>query len=929
MYNKKFKKYGQYGYNNNSYSSRRTYEPDYYEPSSQPNYQSSQSPNYTNQRSASPQPSDENQYPPHYQQTYQQHGHNGQTPSNGVYNQAPNYQQNQGYTGQTIPHPRQSPVPSTASAPSHQPASMPFQSQPYPDHIESEHPAKKQKTETEPYHTKPLKIAPIPDRGDGTPLLRRDIHYEFLHILFNDGTRAFSDPYPNSETLIYGESKTPGHKLTFSELYMKSLAHSNQISRNMRARLASPRDICVPPSIVYFLFNIGRLLNQTFIPSMTNKNFHSIPCLEVNYNPPTDLEPNYHVEGRNQLVHDIPTINSLLRGNIARTKEPKQFSALNKITKRPRTTVINLLLMFKEHQNDINNLFFNKCDYKYADIFMNHKFNPLKRAQLFLWLVFAYLETDVSVQAQNINPFGQLPPVLVKTNRDYDIEQPQEIEFAEYSKRIRNECKNGIYKTGSANQQQPGAVSTAQATQVQTAQIISKFNENEGKCFTRKDIQYEFLMFLFENDVRAFTDPFGDNGIKLHTELSTKRNKLTFAELYIKSLANSTACPRSLRKKLTGTKDEFLAPVCICFLVHTGLIDVQTTFDTHGSITRIFRSIPCLQLSHKSEERDANGNPFMVTETASLNSVLKSASKDDKASSLKSLNYMKKNPRTTVGNVLFLFRKYEDEVNKQFFNDSKYKFSDILNNHGLNPQKRADLFLYLVFFYLETAPNTENPFIFQIMDFAEYDSTSYDIDTEEEKNHAQKLYQQRSEFKLGQGIAMNELQHMNIDYQGAGKDKNVGNKESSPDDIKGTAQNFLAGILSELQSSNSNGTEGATESEKNIENGEVQVRITSESSTSTVNNNDQRDSLGKQQDQTDVESQPSQKPQNLQPRKKESQSKAEKVELLESIKMDTDSPHQIYIKLPELIDDKVSVNDALNHISSTLSNHYCVYFEDD
>lgn len=279
-------------------------------------------------------------------------------------------------------------------------------------------------------------------KDDGKPFLRKDIQYQFLKDLFEDKTRAFSDPHSDSRDRVITEPDDNDHKLTFAELYIKTIAHSSKCSKILRDRLLNDMKMSIPTSMICLLVNVGRM-NTTinFVPDMKSqlRTYHSIPCLQVDY----DASENKFTtsgNGGDKQLQDTPRLKSILKACCDDTDEPNALVLLEEVEKLPKTSVINVIFLLCNAEESINKKYLEGTGYNFFDIFLNSDFDPYQRALLFQWLVYTYLETNLKDEEIAHNPYGPgKPPVLTKTDKEQDIETPEEIEFGDnlYEQRVK------------------------------------------------------------------------------------------------------------------------------------------------------------------------------------------------------------------------------------------------------------------------------------------------------------------------------------------------------------------------------------------------------------------------------------------------------------------------------------------------------------
>ena len=85
-------------------------------------------------------------------------------------------------------------------------------------------------------------------RIDGEPLTRRIIQFDLLEAIFNDKTACFMD----------GTAPT-APKISFGELYRKTLMNSNKMTGSQRAKMEHTPDFGIVMAQVCMLVNVGRI----------------------------------------------------------------------------------------------------------------------------------------------------------------------------------------------------------------------------------------------------------------------------------------------------------------------------------------------------------------------------------------------------------------------------------------------------------------------------------------------------------------------------------------------------------------------------------------------------------------------------------------------------------------------------------------------
>jgi Ino eighty subunit 1 len=89
---------------------------------------------------------------------------------------------------------------------------------------------------------------------------------------------------------------------------------------------------------------------------------------------------------------------------------------------------------------------------------------------------------------------------------------------------------------------------------------IRHLKKDDGIPLWRKDIQYDFLRYVFEDQNRVFhkvsDGPGGDT--------------FTFADIYLDAMANSSKCSKILKDKLLTERPAAINMAMVCLLVNVG-----------------------------------------------------------------------------------------------------------------------------------------------------------------------------------------------------------------------------------------------------------------------------------------------------------------------------------------------------------------------
>jgi Ino eighty subunit 1 len=89
---------------------------------------------------------------------------------------------------------------------------------------------------------------------------------------------------------------------------------------------------------------------------------------------------------------------------------------------------------------------------------------------------------------------------------------------------------------------------------------VRHLKKEDGEPLWRKDIQYDFLYYIFNDDTRCFTNSYEPETL----------GKQTFAELYIDAMARSSKTSKILRDKLLSDHEPAKNMAMVCLLVNLG-----------------------------------------------------------------------------------------------------------------------------------------------------------------------------------------------------------------------------------------------------------------------------------------------------------------------------------------------------------------------
>lgn len=286
-------------------------------------------------------------------------------------------------------------------------------------------------------------------KKDGEPFWRKDIQFEFLECLFSDDHKVFTNYFSWCE--VPNAANSP--KLTFAELYVRTMAESLKSSKVLRERLIKDLEMGTNVGKVCLLVNAGRI-NTTvnLLPDMRSafRTFHLIPLLQCDS------------DGPRKPLQDTPRLKSILK---AVCDGQEHFQSLLDVIRspspsKPNSNVIKLVFLLSSFFQNIPTRFedfsiahpFDEQvkleslstgpQNKFMEFFLNEKVSPRNRAKRFLWLMYTYLETSFTHEELAKNPFNPsvIPEIEYLSDeevRNCDIDSEAEIDYAKKMYQIR------------------------------------------------------------------------------------------------------------------------------------------------------------------------------------------------------------------------------------------------------------------------------------------------------------------------------------------------------------------------------------------------------------------------------------------------------------------------------------------------------------
>lgn len=121
---------------------------------------------------------------------------------------------------------------------------------------------------------------------------------------------------------------------------------------------------------------------------------------------------------------------------------------------------------------------------------------------------------------------------------------------------VRSESGHGSKRAKSK------AASAAAAAAFPTVGKIRHLKKEDGEPLWRRDIQYDFLRAVFDDDTRVFTNSYEPE--------QSETEKQSFADLYIDTMARSSKTSKVLRDKLLSDREAAKSMAMVCLLVNVG-----------------------------------------------------------------------------------------------------------------------------------------------------------------------------------------------------------------------------------------------------------------------------------------------------------------------------------------------------------------------
>ncbi|OHE92652.1 INO80 chromatin remodeling complex Ies1 [Colletotrichum orchidophilum] len=226
---------------------------------------------------------------------------------------------------------------------------------------------------------------------------------------------------------------------------------------------------------------------------------------------------------------------------------------------------------------------------------------------------------------------------------------------------------------------------------------IRHLKKEDGEPLWRKDIQYDFLKAIFDDETVVFTNSY-----------EPEKPPQNFADLYIDTMSRSSKTSKVLRDKLLTDRAAAKGMAMVCLLVNIGRMNTTLNFFPEmRAQLRTYHAIPSLQA-----HQDAHAYK-QLQDAPRLKSILKGGAEDREEPG--SLNKIKARevPRTNPVNLLFVICQSASKIAELHFPPGR-EFHDLVMKTNFTSKSRAKAFLWIMWFYLESDFTEEgcdeNPF---------------------------------------------------------------------------------------------------------------------------------------------------------------------------------------------------------------------------
>ncbi|KAJ7630680.1 hypothetical protein FB45DRAFT_1027876 [Roridomyces roridus] len=215
----------------------------------------------------------------------------------------------------------------------------------------------------------------------------------------------------------------------------------------------------------------------------------------------------------------------------------------------------------------------------------------------------------------------------------------------------------------------------------------------DGEPLKRADIQFDLLSFIFNNQVKAFTDS------------PPSKDKVSFRDLYVNSILRSPKSKGVLREKLLESPSTFATDFAkLSLITNVGRIATNMSFFAEmRTAQRTYHPIPSLQRT--------NGN---LLDAPRIKAILKSCTLEGDANTKSALatpaqvlarSKDQPIPVISMPNLLTILTNHSEQIGREHI--PEMEFRELFLPNDASSESRARAFLWLCHHYYE-GPSPEN-----------------------------------------------------------------------------------------------------------------------------------------------------------------------------------------------------------------------------
>ena len=298
-------------------------------------------------------------------------------------------------------------------------------------------------------------VATAIKKGEGEPLTRYDIQYCLLDKIFSNSQKVFTVKRKDGS-----ESKS-----TFGDLYVSDFMSSNKLTKNLREKFVQDASVTRKVCMASVVVNTGRI-NTTLVFTPTQaRTYNPIPCIQAYGN-------------GSKVLQDAPRLKGILKGSCE--KAASDWEALRSLQRAnasaPIVNPIQLIFLLTSPATNLDVKHFETPNFMPHEVLSDTRYTSDSRAKVWLWLMYFYIETNGTPEAQENNPFGPglggvLAPALEPSTDEASRAENAETPFEhEYSLRMWEERAKYMATVQQKNSEQPVKTEDGKQTEIDDAE---------------------------------------------------------------------------------------------------------------------------------------------------------------------------------------------------------------------------------------------------------------------------------------------------------------------------------------------------------------------------------------------------------------------------------------------------------------------------